>query len=130
MVGIGECGFDLHYANTPEILDLQKKLFVRHCELAREFDLPLVVHSRDAWDQTIDVLKGYKDLIVYFHCRGYGAEEIKKLRGLKIKRLFVGFCGNVTYKKANDLLESLKLIPMESLLLETDAPYLCPQAMR
>ena len=130
IVGVGECGFDLHYPWAETYLDLQKELFVLQCELSRELDLPLVVHSRDAFDQTLDVLKNFKDLVVYFHCRGYGPEELKKLQEADFRKLYIGFCGNVTYKKADVLRESLKLVPLDSLLLETDAPYLAPQIVR
>ncbi len=130
IVAIGETGIDVHYPNWPETLETQKQLFIQHCNLARELQLPLVVHSRDAFDQTLDVLKEYKDLTVYFHCWGYWPEEIKKLQDYKIKRLFIGFCGNITYKNTEDLRESLQLVPLQQLLLETDAPYLTPQAVR
>lgn len=130
VVAIGETGIDVHYPNGLETLETQKKLFVQHCDLAREFDLPLVVHSRDAFDQTLDVLEKYQDLVVYFHCRGYGPEELKKLQEAGFKKLYIGFCGNVTYKKTDALRESLKLVPLDSLLLETDAPYLTPQIVR
>jgi len=130
VVAIGECGFDVHYPNGSETLETQKKLFIQHCNLAREVDLPLVVHSRDAFDQTLDVLKGYRDLIVYFHCRGYGPEELKKLQEAGFRKLYIGCCGNITYKKNDALHESLRLVPLDSLLLETDAPYLTPQVLR
>jgi len=113
-----------------ETLEIQKQLFIRHCELARELNLPIVVHSRDAFNDTFEILQNYTDLTVYFHCRGYGTQEIKKLQDLKIKKLYFGFCGNVTYKKAEELRESLKIIPLDQLVLETDAPWLTPQIVR
>lgn len=130
IIAIWEAGIDLYYDWAIESLDIQKELFLNHCDLAQELNLPLVVHSRNAFDQTLDVLKNYKDLTVYFHCRGYWPEEIKKLKNFGLKNLFVGFCGNVTYKKADDLRESLKLVWEDQLLLETDAPYLSPQIVR
>ncbi|MBU0626601.1 TatD family hydrolase [Patescibacteria group bacterium] len=69
VVAVGECGIDLHFTDTPENFSIQKELFIAQCELARELQLPLMVHSRDAFDQTMDVLKNYQDLVVYFHCR-------------------------------------------------------------
>lgn len=129
VVAIGETGIDVHYAHGPETLDVQKKLFVEHCTMARELKLPLVVHSRDAFDETFEILKGYADLTIYFHCRGYGPTEFRMLNA-EFKNLFIGFCGNVTYKKADNLRETLKLVPLDQLLLETDAPYLAPQLIR
>ena len=81
-------------------------------------------------DQSLDILKHYKDLVIYFHCRGYGPKEVEILKNEGFRRLYIGFCGNVTYKKAEALRESLKLVPLDSLLLETDAPYLSPQTVR
>jgi len=130
VVAIGETGIDLHYLNWLETLEIQKILFIEHCEFARETWLPLVVHSRDAFEQTLEILKDYVDLTIYFHCRWYWSAEIKKLKDYKIKRLFIGFCWNVTYKKAEELRASLKLVPLDQLLLETDAPYLSPQVVR
>jgi TatD DNase family protein len=101
-----------------------------HCDLAQELKLPLVVHSRDDFPTTMEILKNYKDLTIYFHCRGYGPDEIKILKDLKIKKLFIGFCGNVTYKNAQPLRDSLALVPFDQLILETDAPWLSPQAVR
>ncbi len=137
VVAVGECGIDLHFSSplTPllqrrEHLSLQKKLFSAQCELARELDLPLVVHSRDAFVQTFDILKEYQDLVVYFHCRWYGVAELNELKNFKFKKLYIGFCGNVTYKNAENLRESLKVVDLDSLVLETDSPYLAPQVVR
>lgn len=69
VVAIGECGIDLHYPNSLETLEVQKQLFIEHCKIAREFNLPLMVHSRDAFEQTFEILKNYSDLTIYFHCR-------------------------------------------------------------
>ena len=90
----------------------------------------MVVHSRDAFPETFEILKNYTDLTIYFHCWGYGPEQIKILQDLKIKKLFFGFCGNITYKKADELRKSLHIVPLDQLLLETDAPYLTPQIIR
>lgn len=130
VVAVWESWIDLHYQSNSQILDLQKQLFVKQCELARKFDLPLVIHSRDGFEATIDILKNFTDLVVYFHCRWYWPEQLKILQKLKFKKLFIGFTGNITYKKVDDLFASLKAVPIDSLLLETDAPYLTPQVVR
>ena len=129
VVAVGETGIDVHYPNGPETLETQKALFIEHCNMARELNLPLVVHSRDAFQETLNILKNYTDLTIYFHCRGYGPDEFRMLNS-EFWKLYIGFCGNVTYKKAEELRESLKIIPLTQLLLETDAPYLTPQAVR
>lgn len=129
IVAIGECGIDLHFDTEWKTLDLQKEVFQAQCELAREVNLPIVIHSRDAFDQTFDILKNYSDLIIYFHCWGYGINELQKLID-KFPRLFVWFCGNISYPKADNLRESVRILPQNQLLIETDAPYLSPQEVR
>lgn len=133
IVAIGETWIDVHYPNGPETLETQKKLFIEHCKLAKELNLPLVVHSRDAFQETMQILRHFPRMTVYFHCRGYWPQEIEALRRMgesKWRNLFIWFCGNITYKKADDLRESIKLVPLDQLLLETDAPYLTPQEVR
>jgi len=77
----------------------------------------------------LEILNNYKDLTIYFHCWGYGPKEFEILNS-KFNNLYVGFCGNVTYKKTEELRETLKIVPLIQLLLETDAPYLTPQIIR
>jgi TatD DNase family protein len=85
VVAIGECGIDLHFPGAPESLDLQKKLFALHCELAQELNLPIIVHSRDGFAPTLEVLQNYPEIKVYFHCRGYGPEEVETLKRLSVE---------------------------------------------
>jgi TatD DNase family protein len=130
IVAIGECGIDIYYPGTEKQLPLQKKLFTLQCDLARELHLPLVVHVRKDFDSAFEILKNYTDLSIHFHCRSFGPEEITRLQDLKIKKLFIGFCGNVTYKNAQNLRDSLAQVPFDQLLIETDAPWLSPQTVR
>jgi TatD DNase family protein len=138
IVAVGECGIDAHYPwFTQETVILQQLFFREQCELARKYALPIVVHSRDAFDLTVEVLEEFPDLKIYFHCRWYGPQEAKKLLTL-FPYLRFGFCGNVTYPKAVALRESfLYLIDNEmylekkvGILVETDAPWLAPQWRR
>ena len=130
VVAIGECGIDTYYPGSENSLSIQKKLFALQCDLAKELNLPLVVHVRKDFASAFEILKNYRDMIIHFHCRGFGPDEIKRLQDLKIKKLFIGFCGNVTYKNAQNLRDSLALVPLDQLLLETDAPWLSPQVVR
>lgn len=133
IVAIGECGIDTYYPGSEDSLELQKKLFVAQCDLAKELDLPLMVHIRKNFASAFEILQKYRDLTVYIHCRGFNPEEVKKLQvaGSKLwRRLYIGFCGNVTYKNAQNLRDTLKIVPLERLLLETDAPWLSPQVVR
>jgi len=125
---IGECGTDAHY-DGGQTIAFQQKVFDFQCKLARKYQLPIVVHSRDDFEGSLEVLKNYPDLKIYFHCWGYGPREIEILQKL-FPKLRIGFCGNVSYKKAENLRESLAVVQSSSLLLETDAPYLSPQIVR
>ena len=128
IVAIGECGIDMHYDGDPHI-ELQKELFAQQCDLAQELKLPIVIHSRDDFASTFDVIKNYKKEKIYFHCRGYGPDEIKILQDF-FPQLWIGFCGNISYPKAQALRDSLYATRPESIVLETDAPYLAPQVKR
>ncbi len=128
IIAVGECGIDAHYPGDKR-LDEQKKLFNAQCELARELWLPVVIHSRDDFASTWDVIQHFKDLRIYFHCRGYGPEELQFLVK-ELPQVWFGFDGNITYPKAENLRQSLYACPVDRILLETDAPYLTPQAKR
>jgi len=128
---IGECGIDSHFERNSEIQAIQQKLFVAQCELAKATKLPLVIHSRDNFDLTFDILNTYNDLKIYFHCRWYTSNEIQRVVQ-NFPQLWIGFCGNVTYPKAVELRESFDLATKlwAKIVLETDAPYLSPQSLR
>ena len=129
VVAIGECWIDLHYDPEWKTLELQQQYFESQCELAEELDLPIMIHSRDAFNQTYEILKRHKDITIYIHCRWYWADEIKKMLNT-FNTLFIWFCWNITYKNAENLRESIKILPLKNLLIETDAPYLSPQWFR
>lgn len=125
---IGECGIDLHSAEaTP--LEHQYALLQLHCELARKLKLPIVIHSRDAFNETLKVLQNFRDLNIYFHCRGYGPSEIQEIEKL-LPNLRIGFTNIITYKNAPATRDSLLAIKKAKILTETDAPRLPPQPFR
>jgi TatD DNase family protein len=128
IVAIGECGIDTHYDGDPYI-DLQKELFAQQCDLAQELNLPIVIHSRDDFAATFDIAKNYKNQKIYFHCRGYGPEQIEIIQDF-FPNLWIGFCGNITYPKSQMLRDSFLKTNKNSIVLETDAPYLSPQKNR
>lgn len=129
IVAIWEAGIDTHYEWWLECIMTQQKLLEAQCKLAKELWLPIIIHSRDDFDSTIDVLKNYKDLKIYFHCRWYWPKEIKILENL-FPNIWIWFCGNITYPKAQNIRDSLAVVNKNNILLETDAPYLPPQEFR
>ncbi len=135
VVAIGECWLDYHYSEksgeclTKESISRQKELFILQCEIAEKYKLPIVIHSRNAFNDTLDILKKFKQLSIYFHCWWYGLEEIKIIKKT-FPKVKIWFDWNITYKKANNLRESIKYLNLNDILLETDAPYLTPQILR
>lgn len=104
-------------------------MFRMQCELAKELQLPIVIHSRNDFASTFEVIKEFKDEKIYFHCYGYGAEEVKILQEY-FPQIWFGFCGNVTYPKAQQLRDALLECNVGNIVFETDAPWLSPQVLR
>ena len=128
IIAIGECGIDL-YGNDNPPLAHQQTLFRLQAELAKKLNLPLIIHSRDGFEETLEVLEEFSDLKIYFHCRGYGPEEIKKAEGL-FPQVWFGFTNAIAYPSAKKTRECLLAAKKEHILLETDAPFLPPQEFR
>jgi TatD DNase family protein len=122
VVGVGECGLDYYYEHSPRAA--QRDAFAAQIGLARHLDLTLVVHTRDAWDDTFDILgaEGVPDRWI-LHCFSGGPAEAK--RGLDLGA-YLSFSGIVTFKKADDVRQAALLCPQDRLLVETDSPYLAP----
>lgn len=125
IVGIGEIGLDYHY--TKETREKQMDIFQKQLELARKYNKTVVIHSRDALEDTLDIIKNYPDVKMVLHCFGYSLEIAKQL--LKYNIMF-GIGGVVTFKNGKKLKEVVKEIPLDRLLLETDSPYLTPEPYR
>lgn len=126
VVAIGEIGLDYYWDN--ESHDVQKRWFVRQLELARELNLPIIIHSRDAAEDTLKVMKEHaQGLRGVIHCFSYSkelAEEYVKMG------FHIGIGGVVTFKNGKKLKEVVEVIPVERILLETDCPYLAPEPYR
>jgi TatD DNase family protein len=127
VVAVGETGFDLY--RTPESEAAQEELFRAHIDLARRLQLPLVIHDREAHEQTCRVLDDTKgwSLGGVFHCF---SGDMKLARRVVENGFFVSIPGVVTYKNAGVLREVVRAVPLEFLLAETDAPYLTPEPFR
>ncbi len=122
VVAVGECGLDYYYDNSPR--QAQRDAFAHQIGLAHQHQLPLVIHTRDAWDETFAMLdtEGIPTHTV-FHCFTGGPDEAE----LALERgAVLSFSGIVTFKSANDLREAAKLCPLDRLMVETDSPYLAP----
>jgi TatD DNase family protein len=128
VIALGECGIDLHYP-THRNLAHQQELLRLQAVLARELQLPLVIHSRDAYVETLEVIKDFTDLKVYFHCWGYGAAQLRQIEEL-FPRVWFGFTNILTYPHAHTTREAFLAANKAHLLLETDAPFLPPQTFR
>ncbi|MDO8240391.1 MAG: TatD family hydrolase [Candidatus Moranbacteria bacterium] len=129
VVAIGEIGLDYysHDENsiTPEQKENQKKSFVAQIEIAREFNLPVVIHCRDAYEDVYEIIEKYPEVSFVFHCYGGGLEFTQKL--LSMNNVWFSFTGNITYAKSDlEVFGVVKEIPLERIMLETDCPYLTP----
>lgn len=128
IVAIGETGVDLYY--HPDKWTHQKKNFETHIEVAHRTKLPLVIHTRDAETQTVDMLRAHRDDLPatgVLHCFTGSADLSKKALDLGY---YISASGIITFKKSQDLRDTFALVPLDRLLIETDAPYLAPEPFR
>lgn len=127
IVAVGEIGLDYHW--DKEDHETQKKWFVRQMDLAKETDLPIIVHSRDAARDTLDIMKAERAdrLRGVIHCYSYSKEMAREYMNMGY---FLGIGGVVTFKNGKKLKEVVGYAPLDHLLLETDAPYLAPEPYR
>ena len=123
-VAVGEIGLEYHYDFVPK--DVQKYVFEKHLELAVKYDMPVIVHDREAHADTMELLKKYNPKGV-LHCYSGSAETAKEV--LKMG-MYIGLGGAVTFKNAVKPVEVAEMIPIDRLLLETDCPYMAPVPMR
>lgn len=123
---IGEIGLDYHYDEPPR--DFQKDIFVYHLELAKKFNLPIIVHSRDAAEDTYELIKAHNpDKKGVIHCFSSSYEMAVKYVEMGY---YIGIGGVVTFKNAAKLKDIAARIPLSSILLETDCPYMAPVPFR
>lgn len=127
VVAIGEIGLDFHYDNSPR--DVQRKWFIEQLKLAKEVDLPVVIHSREASQETFDILKEAQDgsLRGVLHCYSGSPEMAKEYIKLGF---YISIAGPVTFRNARVLRDVAKAVPLDKLLIETDCPYLTPEPHR
>lgn len=125
IVAIGETGLDYHYDHSPR--DMQKEVFKKHLALAKETGLPVIVHSREAKEDTLNILKESGITKGVLHCFSGDIDMAEKAMEMG---LYISIAGPVTFKKAKSLQEIVTKIPDDYLLTETDAPFLAPEPLR
>ena len=123
-VAVGEIGLDYHYDFSPR--DLQKEIFAKQLEISKEFDLPVIIHDREAHEDTLELVKKYQPKGV-IHCFS-GSTELAKI--YVDLGMYIGIGGALTFKNARKPIEVIKNIPIDRLLLETDCPYMTPVPFR
>jgi TatD DNase family protein len=127
VVAIGETGLDYHYNFSPR--EEQKKVFAEHLKIATELNLPVIIHCREAFEDTIQILDEYRSGIknIVFHCFSGDASQAKIVLD---KGFYISFTGVVTFKNAEKTRIATGIVPLDRLMLETDCPYMSPEPMR
>lgn len=121
---LGEIGLDYHYPEPPR--ELQREIFERQLIMAKRLDMAVIIHSRDACDDTMRLLREYKPRGV-LHCFSGSAETAREAVALG---LYIGFTGVLTFKNAKKTVAACEAVPLDRLLLETDCPYMAPEPFR
>ena len=124
---IGEIGLDHYWVKTPEARANARDFFDAQLSLAEELDLPAIVHDRDAHKDCLDIVRAHPNARGVFHCYAGSGEDAKVL--LKLGWM-ISFTGNITFKNARRAPEILSWLPLESVMVETDAPYMAPEPFR
>ncbi len=121
---VGEIGLDYHYDGYTK--ENQIKIFKAQLELAKKLDMPVIIHSRDACEDTMNILREYKPRGVV-HCFSYSAETAEEIIQLG---MHISFTGIITFKNAKKALKAIEKVPLNRLMLETDCPYMAPEPFR
>ena len=128
VVGIGEIGLDYHWTKEPEKRELQKEYFIKQIDFANKVGLPISIHSREAFNDTVEILKKHTPKYGgVMHCYSGSVENIEDIINLN---LYIGLDGPVTFSNAKTPKEVALEVPLERLVVETDCPYLSPHPLR
>ena len=130
VIAWGEIGLDYHYEHSPR--DTQREIFRRQIRKAKQLELPIIVHSREANEDSVDILRSEYGAsnttrVGVMHCFGGTPEMARELMDVGF---LISFAGNVTFKKAEELRDAAKVVPLDRLLVETDCPFLTPVPFR
>lgn len=126
IVAIGEIGLDYYWDENPS-RDVQKDVFRKQMKLAEELSLPVVIHDRDAHQDTLEIMREFPEVIGVVHCFSGSVEFAKECTKLGY---YIGFTGVITFKNAKKLVEVAKEVPLDRILVETDCPYMAPEPNR
>ena len=128
IVAIGEIGLDYYWEKDLQRRELQKQVFIKQIEIANTLDLPIVIHTRDAVMDTLEILKEYTvNKKGVFHCCPLNRELVKE--ALKLG-FYISFAGPITFKNSKNANEIIEIVPEDRMLIETDSPYLAPEPVR
>jgi TatD DNase family protein len=126
VVALGETGLDYHYNFSSH--EEQRKVFAEHLKIAAELNLPVIIHCREAFDETIEILERFGDTKkVVFHCFSGSGEQAKIVLDYGF---YISFTGVVTFKNAEKTRRAAEVVPLSRLMVETDCPYMSPEPMR
>lgn len=127
IVGVGEIGLDYHYPDINK--ENQKEIFEKQIDIAKKYNKTIIIHSRDSYQDTYNILNKYQDgsLNIVMHCYSYSLDSAKELQKLNCK---FGIGGVITFKNAKKLIEVVEYLDNNDILLETDSPYLTPEPFR
>lgn len=124
VVAIGEIGLDYYWMTEEK--EKQKSIFRRQMEIAKDLNLPVVIHSRDAMEDTLEILKEYPEVGGIVHCYPGSIESAKEI----MDRYYFGIGGTLTFKNAKKMVKVVEELPLEKIVIETDSPYLTPEPFR
>jgi len=129
-VAVGEIGLDYYYDHSPK--EIQKEVLKKQLKMAVDFNLPVIIHTRDAEKDTIEILKEFNEknshIKILLHC--FSGTQFLADELLKLKNIYFSFSGIITFKKAQEVRDVAKIIPLDKILVETDSPYLTPTPFR
>jgi len=127
VIAIGETGLDFHYNYS--LPKDQKNVFAEQLKIAQELNLPVIIHSRESFDETIEILEQFGTGVekVVFHCFSGSSEQAKIVLN---HGFYISFTGVVTFKNAEPIRQAARIVPVDRLMLETDCPYMSPEPMR
>ena len=122
---IGEIGLDYYYEDIPR--EIQKKAFIAQMELAKELDMPVIVHEREAHEDGMNIIRQFPTVKGVFHCYSGSAEMARQLTNMG---WYIGFTGVLTFKNARKAVETAQRIPLDRIVIETDCPFMAPEPFR